>query len=107
MQLHKLIFLVHCAVAILGHLFVVIMPIGVVKLILSNESMDFWVKGLFLGTVYFAAVYGVNHVGNSEGFCILTHLENYYRVKVGLPEASKRFVPRFHKAIRNLFRCKK
>lgn len=83
------------------------MPIGVVRLILADDSMDFWVKGLFLGTVYFATTYGINHITNSQGFCVLTSLENYYREKANMPRASARFIPRFHKAVKNLLKKEK
>lgn len=103
MQMSKLVFGVHWLVAAAGHVFLVIMPIGLFRLLFSNETLDFWVKGFLLGTMYMGMVFTVNHVGNHEGFCILTDLENFYRSKEGLPLASKRFVPRFHKSCKNLW----
>lgn len=100
MKLAKLIFLSHCAVAILGHILAVLMPIGIVNLLALNTTLDFWTKVVLLGATFFSAMYSVNHLGNSQGFCILTHLENHYRINAGMKEAGLRFVPRFYKYIK-------
>lgn len=99
-KLVKLIFLIHCVVALMGHLFVVIMPIGLIQLILNNY-MDFWTKGLILGCLYMGMIYTINHISSGDfGFCILTNLENFYRQKAGLPLlTSNRFLPRFYKVL--------
>lgn len=99
----QLVYATHWLVAALGHVFLIIMPIGLYRLMFSTEVLDFWVKGFLLGTMYIGMIYGVNHIGNHEGFCLLTNLENYYREKEGLNPAPKRFVPRFHKSCKNLW----
>jgi hypothetical protein len=99
----KLIFLLHCLVALLGYMFLIIMPIGLFRLIISTV-FDIWIKGFLLGTMYISLIYAVNHLGNAEGFCLLTDLENHYRKQEGLPLAPKRFVPRFNKAVIKLFK---
>lgn len=101
MQLHKLIFLLHCGVAIIAHAFAVLVPIGIINILLLNNVLDFWTKLVLTGATFFSAMYGVNHVGNSQGFCVLTHAENYYRNQAGLPEAGIRFVPRFYKFMKS------
>lgn len=103
----KLIFFLHCLVALLGYAFMVIMPIGLFRLIVGTESLDFWVKGFLLGTMYMGMLYTANHLGNAEGFCLLTDLENYYRKQEGLSQAPKRFVPRFNKFVISLFKRNK
>lgn len=94
------VFLLHCLIAVISHIFAVLVPIGIVNLLLLNTTLDFWSKCVLLGAVFFSAMYGVNHVGNSEGFCVLTHLENFYRKKEGLIPVPIRFVPRFYKFIK-------
>ena len=96
----KSIFLLHCLIAIIGHVFALLVPIGMVNLLLLNNTLDFWAKTVVLGAAFYSAIYGVNHVSNSEGFCALTHAENHYRRKEGLPLAPIRFVPRFYKFVK-------
>lgn len=99
----KVIFWVHWLVALIGHIFVVIIPIGLFRL-LWNSYLDFWTKGLILGCLYMGLVYTVNHITSGDlGFCVLTDLENYYREKEGLPKASKRFIPRFYKKCKEIY----
>lgn len=101
-KLAQLIFLLHCGVAILGHVFAVLVPIGILNLLLVNTEFTFWPKAVLLGTTFFGVMYSVNHVSNTNGFCVLTHLENHYRRQAGMPEAPIRFVPRFYKAVGHL-----
>lgn len=96
----KAVFLFHCLIAIIAHIFAVLVPIGIINLLLLNATIDFWTKVVLLGAVFFSAMYGVNHVGNSEGFCVLTHVENFYRKKEGLTTVPIRFVPRFYKFVK-------
>jgi hypothetical protein len=96
----KSVFFFHCLVAIISHIFAVLVPIGIINLLLLNNTLDFWSKSVVLGAVFFSAMYGVNHVGNSEGFCVLTHVENFYRKKEGLTQVPTRFVPRFYKFVK-------
>lgn len=100
MKTHKLIFFLHCCVALLGHLFAVLVPIGILNIMFLNNALDFWTKLVLCGIAFYSAIYCVNHVGNSSGFCILTHLENHYRIRAALPEAPIRFVPRFYKFLK-------
>lgn len=97
-RMSKLVFMLHWLVAFAGHMFLIIMPIGLFRLLFNNETLDFWIKGFMLGVMYMGMIYTVNHITNSQGFCVLTDLENFYRQKEGLPLASKRFVPRFYKS---------
>lgn len=104
MKKSSVVFWLHFLVALSSHIFAVVMPIGMLRLIISNNTLDFWVKGLFMGTAFFATMYGVNHVTNSEGFCFLTDLENLYRKGEGLNMAPKRFVPRFYAKCKEIYR---
>jgi hypothetical protein len=103
-KMSKLIFALHWVVAFTGHIFLIIMPIGLFRLLFNNETLDFWVKGFLLGVMYMGMIYTVNHVSNSQGFCVLTDLENFYREKEGLPQAPKRFVPRFYSSCAALWK---
>lgn len=96
MRWSQVVFALHWLVALVGHLFLIIMPIGLFRLLFANETLDLWVKGFLLGIMYMSGIYAVNHVTNSEGFCVLTSLENACRKREGLPPAPKRFVPRFY-----------
>jgi hypothetical protein len=101
------IFWTHWLVAVMGHVFIVLMPIGAIQLIIENNNLGFFVKGMLLGMLYLSLMYGANHIGNSDGFCVLTWAENYYREKEGLPHASKRFVHRFYRKNRELWQVLK
>lgn len=103
-RLSTVTFWVHWVVAAIGHMFVLVIPIGLINLFL-NAYLDFWTKGLILGCFYMGLIYTVNHITSGDlGFCVLTDLENYFREKEGLEKASKRFVPRFYKKNKELCR---
>ena len=107
MRKSKLIFYVHCLVALLGYIFAVLVPISLVKL-LCNSYLDFWTKVLFLGLLYSSLIYIVNHLSSGDyGFCVLTFIENNFREKEGLPKVSNRFILRFNKMIINIFKRNK
>lgn len=103
-RIASLIFFAHCVVAIVSHAFALLIPIGILNIMLINNELDFWTKTVLLGATFFSMMYGVNHVGNSQGFCVLTHAENYYRRLAGLPEAPLRFVPRFYATVKGIFK---
>jgi hypothetical protein len=46
-------------------------------------------------------MYAVNHVTNSDGFCFLTDIENFYRKAEGLPQVGP-FTPRFYSKCREI-----
>ena len=96
LRLSQIVFAAHWLVALVGHLFLIIMPVGLFRLLFENDTLDLWVKGFLLGVMYMSGIYAVNHVTNSEGFCVLTSLENACRKREGLPPVPKRFVPRFY-----------
>lgn len=91
----SIVFWLHFIVAAASHIFVILMIGGTLKLLLSTGPMDFWVKGLLLGVTFYTGMYGVNHVTNSDGFCILTDLENFYRKKENKPFVGP-YTPRFY-----------
>jgi hypothetical protein len=95
------IFWAHFVVAAASHVFVVLMIGGVVKLLLAVTILGFWEKGLLLGVTFYTAMYAINHVTNSNGFCFLTDLENFYRRQAGMSEV-KEFTPRFYKKCRQI-----
>ncbi len=97
----KLIFWLHWCVALMSHIFVILMIGGVFSIVLGTESLGFWVKGLMLGMTFYSAMYAVNHVTNKDGFCVLTDLENFYRVKADMPKVAE-FTPRFYKTCRRM-----
>lgn len=103
-KVSSIVFWCHWLVALTGHLLAVTMPIGLFRLLWIQEIIDPWVKLFLLGVFYMGLLYTVNHVTHSDGFCILTDLENFYREKEGLLPASKRFVPRFYRKNRELWR---
>ncbi len=105
-KIAKLVFLAHCVVAVVSHAFALLIPVGIFNIMLINNDLDFWTKIVLFGATFFSAMYGINHVGNSQGFCILTHAENHYRRLAGLPEAPIRFVPRFYANVKSLFKRK-
>jgi hypothetical protein len=92
-------FWVHFAIATASHVFVVLMVGGVFKLALSTGILDFWIKGLILGITFYTAMYAINHVSNSAGFCVVTDIENFYRKKEGLPQVGP-FTPRYYAKLR-------
>lgn len=97
----SIVFWLHFIVAAASHIFVVLMIGGILKLLLSTGPMDFWVKGLLLGVTFYTGMYGVNHVTNSDGFCVLTDLENFYRKKENKPLVGP-YTPRFYKQSRKI-----
>lgn len=91
-----LIFWLHFLVAAASHVFVVLIVGGALKMLLVAGGLGFWEKGLILGITFYTAMYATNHVTNSDGFCVLTDLENFYREKEGIDEVGP-FTPRFYK----------
>lgn len=100
----KLIFWLHFLIATLSHIFIILMPLGVIQLVVDNDNLGFFVKALLLGLTFYSFMYCVNHVTNGEGFCILNSLENSYRKKEGLSEVGTRFTPRYYKKWREVFK---
>lgn len=103
MKISTLIFWLHFCVALLGHCFAVLIPLGTINLILFDNGLDFLTKGFLLGICYLATMYAVNHISDSASFCLLTSAENYYREKEGLLIADVRFMPRFYKKCLDLY----
>lgn len=99
----SIIFWLHFLVAAASHIFVILMIGGVCKLLLTTGALGFWEKGLLLGITFYTGMYATNHVTNSDGFCFLTDIENFYRKAEGL-ETVGRFTPRFYKKCRSIFR---
>lgn len=91
----KLIFWTHATVAIVSHVAVVLLVGGAFNLLLASEGLSFWTKGMMFGLLFFSAMYGINHVTNQDGFCVLSDLENFYRKKEGMSRVG-RFMPRFY-----------
>lgn len=98
----KIAFWAHVAVATTSHVAVFLLVAGAFNLLLASEGLTFWTKGMMFGFLFFSGMYGVNHVTNQDGFCVLTDLENFYRKKEGMPLVG-RFMPRFY----NLFKRRK
>lgn len=97
------IFWLHFLVAAASHIFVVLIIGGVFKLLLTASALGFWEKGLLLGVTFYTAMYATNHVTNSQGFCFLTDIENFYRGEEGLEKVGP-FTPRFYKKCREIGR---
>lgn len=95
------IFWLHFLVAAASHVFVVLIVGGVFKLLLGAVALGFWEKGLLLGVTFYTAMYAVNHVTNSQGFCFLTDIENFYRKQENMPLVGP-FTPRFYKKCREI-----
>jgi len=102
-KLISIIYWTHFGVALASHIFVPLMIGGVISLVVGVSSLGFWIKGLLLGITFYSAMYAINHITNSDGFCVLTDLENYYRKQEGLSTV-KEFSPRFYKQCRTIFR---
>ena len=102
----KLIFWTHMAVGFTSHVAVFLLIGGAFHLFISSDDLAFWTKGLLFGLLFFSGMYGVNHVANQDGFCVLTDLENFYRKKEGMPTVG-RFMPRYYSTLRSLFCFKK
>lgn len=99
----KVVFWSHMAVAAFSHVAVVMMVAGAFNLVLTSE-VGFLTKGMLFGLLFFSGMYGVNHVTNQDdGFCYLTHLENFYRSKEGMPRVGP-FMPRFYATVKQLFK---
>lgn len=95
----KLIFWTHVFVAAFSHVAVFLLVAGAFNLLLASEGLSFWTKGMLYGLLFFSGMYGVNHVTNQDGFCILTDLENFYRGKEKMSPVG-RFMPRFYRLFR-------
>ncbi len=91
----KAIFWTHAAVAATSHVAVFLLVAGAINLVITSEGMSLWTKGMLFGLVFFSFMYGVNHVTNKDGFCVLTDLENFYRRKENMPTVGQ-FMPRFY-----------
>lgn len=99
----KLIFYAHMVVGTLSYIAVFLLISGAINLLVSSEGLSFWTRGMLYGLLFFSSMYGVNHVTNDDGFCVLTNLENFYRTKEGLPRVG-RFMPRYSAAWRSLWK---
>lgn len=99
----KLIFWTHFMVALASHIFIILIVGGVFKLLSATSLLGFWEKGLILGVTFYTAMYATNHITNSNGFCVLTDLENYYRKQERLPTV-KEFTPRFYSQCRIIYK---
>ena len=102
----RLVFWLHMAVGTMSYVAVALMIAGAANLLFSSEGVSFWTRGLLYGLLFFSSMYAVNHVGNNDGFCILTDLENFYRAKASMPKVG-RFMPRYTASIKALFRRRK
>jgi len=94
----KLVFLLHSIIAVFSHIFIVLIIGGLIQLFMGFTPLTFWEKGLLLGITFYVGMWGTNHLTNSESFCVLTDLENYYRAQAGLPKAGP-FMQRFYARI--------
>lgn len=99
----KLIFYCHMVVGVLSYVAVFLLIAGAINLLISSEGISFWTRGMLYGLLFFASMYGINHITNDDGFCVLTNLENFYRAKEGLPRVG-RFMPRFTATWRSLWK---
>ncbi len=99
----RLIFCSHMVVGFTSHVAVFLLVAGAFNLLISSEGLSWWTKGMLFGLLFFSGMYGVNHVTNQDGFCVLTDLENFYRKKEGMPLVG-RFMPRYYATIRSTFR---
>jgi len=97
----RLIFWTHFLVAAASHVFVILIIGGVFKLMLATSALGFWEKGLMLGVTFYTSMYATNHITNSQGFCFLTDIENFYRDKEGIDKVGV-FTPRFYKKCRDI-----
>ena len=97
----RTIFWLHFLVAAASHVFVVLIIGGIFKLLLTSSALGFWEKGLLLGVTFYTAMYAVNHITNSEGFCFLTDIENFYRRAEKIEQVGP-FTPRFYKKCRDI-----
>lgn len=94
-------FWAHFIVATLSHVFVVLILGGLFKLLVSTSALGFWEKGLMFGIAFYTAMYAVNHLTNSQGFCVLTDIENHYR-DVEKMEQVGPFTPRYYSKWRDI-----
>lgn len=101
----KIVFWAHMLVGFTSHVAVFLLVAGAFNLLISNEGLSFWTKGMLFGLLFISGMYGVNHVTNQEGFCFLTDLENFYRKKEGMPLVG-RFMPRYYAQMRKMLRIK-
>lgn len=98
----KLIFYAHMVVGTLSYIAVFLLISGAINLLVSSEGLSFWTRGMLYGLLFFSSMYGVNHVTNDDGFCALTHIENYYRRREGIAEVG-RFMPRYTKQMKAIW----
>lgn len=101
----SIIFWLHFIFSLISHILIPIMIGGVLKVLWGSE-LGFWTSGLVLGATFFSCTYIINHVTNDGGFCCLTELENYYRIREG-SKVVENFLPRFYKKCSQLLRFKK
>lgn len=93
----KVAFWTHFFFALVSHLVLPLMFIGIIRLVLGFSNLDFFNSVLLLGSALFSLTYLFNHVTNTKnGFCCLTELENVYREMEGMKGVGP-FVPRFWK----------
>jgi len=98
----RIIFWAHFIVATTSHFTTVLLLGGAINLFFSGEPLGFWTRGMMFGLLFMSGMYGVNHVTNPAGFCVLTDLENFYRRKEDMPEVGP-YMPRYYKVIRIWF----
>lgn len=103
--LAKATFWLHFVVGIMSYISVFFLVAGCISLLWSAD-LSFWTRGMLFGLTFFAAMYGVNHVTNDNGFCVLTDIENYYRKLADMPKVG-RFTPRFTQTVRSLLKLNK
>lgn len=101
----KAIFWAHFAVGMLSYVSVFFLVAGCINLLWSAD-FSFWTRAMLFSLTFFAGMYGVNHVTNDNGFCVLTDVENYYRKLADMPKVGK-FTPRFSQTLRSLLKLKK
>jgi hypothetical protein len=94
-------FWAHFAVASLSHVFVVLILGGLFRLAISASAFSFWEKGLMFGIAFYTAMYAVNHLTNSQGFCVLTDIENHYRSLEGMEQVGP-YTPRYYSKWRDI-----
>lgn len=94
MKLYQLMFGLHFIFATVCHILVPFMFIGIIKL-LFYSNLNFYINCVILGSSIFSLQFIINHLNNPDSFCLLTHLENYYRRKQDLITYDD-FLPRYY-----------
>lgn len=97
-----IVFWMHFCVAIGAHLSGVAIVGGLISLV-TTTALTFWLKALLVGIVFFMCMYCTNHLTNSQGFCVLTDIENLYRRREGIEEVGP-FTPRFYRHVGKIFK---